>query len=109
MAELILPIRPRRYRNVADLRKAGIISAQTAERVRAAGARTRVITHLVCQRLKAGLSQKEVASRLRRTQSWVSKFEDRVDAELTLGEIQAYCRAVSGSFSLTFGRRARST
>lgn len=109
MAELSTPISPRRYRNVDDLRKAGIISAQTAERVRAAGARTRVITHLVCQRLKAGLSQKEVASRLRRTQSWVSKFEDRVDAELTLGEIQAYCRAVSGSFSLTFGRRARST
>jgi predicted XRE-type DNA-binding protein len=109
MAELSTPIRPRRYRNVDDLRKAGIISAQTAERVRAAGARTRVITHLVCQRLKAGLSQKEVASRLRRTQSWVSQFEDRVDAELTLGEIHAYCRAVSGSFSLTFGRRARST
>ena len=55
------------------------------------------------------MDEPEVASRLRRTQSWVSKFEDRVDAELTLGEIQAYCRAVSGSFSLTFGRRARST
>lgn len=108
MAELITPTHPRRYRNVDDLRRAGIISAETARRVRTAGARTQVITHLVCQRLKAGLSQQEVATRLRRTQGWVSKFEDRLDAELTLGEIQAYCRAVSGTFSLNFGRRTRS-
>lgn len=109
MAELITPTRATRYRNVEDLRRAGIISAETAQRVRAAGERTKVITHLVCQRLKAGLSQKEVAIRLRRTQSWVSKFEDRTDAELTLGEIQAYCQAVSGSFSLKFGRPTRAT
>jgi DNA-binding transcriptional regulator YiaG len=108
MTELISPSRPARYRNMEDLRRAGIISAATAQRVRAAGERTQVITELVCQRLKSGLSQKEVAARLRRTQSWVSKFEDRNDDELTLGEIQAYCQAVSGSFSLKFGRRTRS-
>jgi hypothetical protein len=54
MAELITLTRSTRYRNVEDLRRAGIISAETAQRVRAAGERTKVITHLVCQRLKAG-------------------------------------------------------
>lgn len=108
MAELISPSRHSRFRDMEDLRKAGILSADMAQRVRAAGVRTQVITQLVCQRLKAGLSQKDVAVRLRRTQSWVSKFEDRNDDELTLGEIQAYCQAVSGSLSLKFGRRTRS-
>jgi hypothetical protein len=42
-----------------------------------------------------------------RTQSWVSKFEDRTDAELTLGDIQAYCQAIAGSLALEFGRRDR--
>jgi hypothetical protein len=97
-------LRTTRFRNAEDLRKAGIISPETALRVRAAGVRTRVITDLVCQRLSAGLSQKDVARRMDRTQSWVSKFEDRTDAELTLGDIQAYCQAIAGTLALEFGR-----
>ena len=107
MAKLTTPLRPARYRNVEDLRRAGIISSETALRVRAAGVRTKVITDLVCQRLSAGLSQKDVARRMDRTQSWVSKFEDRLDAELTLGDIQAYCQAIAGGLALEFGRRDR--
>jgi hypothetical protein len=104
MAKSLKPICPARYRNAEDLRKAGIVSADTARRVHAAGERTKVITKLVCQRLSAELSQKDVARRMDRTQSWVSKFEDRTDAELTLGDIQAYCQAVAGTLALEFGR-----
>ena len=105
MAKIRPPLSTTRYRNVEDLRKAGIISPETARRVRAAGERTKVITQLVCQRLSSGLSQKDVARRMDRTQSWVSKFEDRLDAELTLGDIQAYCQAIAGGLALEFGRR----
>jgi hypothetical protein len=104
MAKPTTPLRTTRFRNAEDLRKAGIISPETALRVRAAGVRTRVITDLVCQRLSAGLSQKDVARRMDRTQSWVSKFEDRTDAELTLGDIRAYCQAIAGTLALEFGR-----
>ena len=107
MAKIHTPLRTTRYRNVEDLHKAGIISAETALRVRASGVRTKVITDLVCQRLSAGLSQKDVARRMDRTQSWVSKFEDRLDADLTLGDIQAYCQAIAGGLALEFGRRIR--
>ena len=107
MTKLTTPLRSTRTRNAEDLRKAGIISPETALRVSAAGGRTRVITDLVCQRLSAGLSQKDVARRIDRTQSWVSKFEDRLDAELTLGDIQAYCQAIAGGLALEFGRRDR--
>jgi hypothetical protein len=107
MAKLTIPLRSARYRNVEDLRKAGIISAETALRVRAASERTKVITRLVCQRLSAGLSQKDVARRMDRTQSWVSKFEDRLDAELTLGDIEAYCLAIAGRLALEFGRHGQ--
>ena len=105
MAKIHPTLSTTRYRNVEDLRKAGIISPETARRVRAAGERTKVITQLVCQRLSSGLSQKDVARRMDRTQSWVSKFEDRLDAELTLGDIQAYCQAIAGGLALEFGRR----
>jgi DNA-binding transcriptional regulator YiaG len=104
MAKSLKPIRPARYRNIEELRQAGIVSTETARRVRVAGQRTAVITRLVCQRLSAELSQKDVARRMGRTQSWVSKFEDRTDAELTLGDIQAYCQAIAGSLALEFGR-----
>jgi len=107
MAKLTTPLRSVRYRNVEDLRKAGIISAETALRVRAAGEQTKVITQLVCQRLSAELSQKDVARRMGRTQSWVSKFEDRLDAELTLGDIRAYCQAIAGTLALEFGRHGK--
>jgi hypothetical protein len=99
--------RPARFRNLADLRRTGIISAATARKVQAAGGRTKIITQLVCQRLSAELSQKDVARRLGRTQSWVSKFEDRTDAELTFGDVQAYCQAIAGTLALEFGRPAR--
>lgn len=105
MAKPTTPLRTARYRNIEDLRQAGIVSAETARRVRVAGQRTVVITRLVCQRLSAELSQKDVARRMGRTQSWVSKFEDRLDAELTLGDIQAYCQAIAGGLALEFGRR----
>lgn len=98
------PLRATRYRSIAELRQAGVVSAETARRVRVAGQRTMVITRLVCQRLSAELSQKDVARRMGRTQSWVSKFEDRTDVELTLGDIQAYCQAIAGSLALEFGR-----
>ncbi len=104
MAKSFKSIRPARYRNLEEHRKTGIISTETTRRVRVAGQRTLVITQLVCQRLSAELSQKDVARRMGRTQSWVSKFEDRTDAELTLGDIQAYCQAIAGSLALEFGR-----
>lgn len=107
MAKLNSPHRSTRARNAEDLRRAGIISPEIALRVRAAGLRTKVITDLVCQRLSAGLSQKDVARRMDRTQSWVSKFEDRLDAELTLGDIQAYCQAIAGTLALEFGRHGK--
>jgi hypothetical protein len=107
MAKLTTPLRPARYRNVEDLRKAGIVSAETTRKVRAAGERTKVITQLVCQRLSVELSQKDVARRMGRTQSWVSKFEDRLDAELTLGDIQTYCQAIAGTLALEFGRHGK--
>ena len=107
MTKLTTSLRSARYRNMEDLRKAGIISAETALRVRAASERTKIITRLVCQRLRADLSQKDVAQRMGRTQSWVSKFEDRLDAELTLGDIEAYCLAIAGRLALEFGRHGQ--
>jgi len=107
MAKRATPHRPTRFRNVSEPRKAGIFSAATARKVQAAGDRTKIIPRRVCQRLDAGLSQADVARRLGRTQSWVSKFEDRTDAELTLGDIQAYCQAIAGTLALEFGRDGR--
>ncbi len=45
---------------------------------------------LVQMRLDVGMSQKELAQKLKTTQSWVAKFENRGDFQLKIGEIKRY-------------------
>jgi transcriptional regulator with XRE-family HTH domain len=42
----------------------------------------------------AGLTQAQMAAKLRCSQSRISKIEDSQDADLSLGDIQAYARIV---------------
>jgi len=48
----------------------------------------------VLARLRAGLSQTDLAARMKCTQSRISKIEDSLDAELSLKDIYEYAGAV---------------
>jgi ribosome-binding protein aMBF1 (putative translation factor) len=55
---------------------------------------TEVVDQLVLARLRAGLSQTDLAARMKCTQSRISKIEDSLDAQLSLKDIYEYAGAV---------------
>jgi len=55
---------------------------------------TEVVDQLVLARLRAGLSQTDLAARMKCTQSRISKIEDSLDVQLSLKDIYEYAAAV---------------
>ena len=67
---------------------------RVADAVRQLSAKTKLIDQLIVARVAAGLTQAQMATKLRCSQSRISKIEDSQDADLSLGDIQAYARIV---------------
>ena len=83
----------RAYRNVDQMLR-GHGYRRVAEAVRQLSAKTKLIDQLIVARVSAGLTQAQMAARYRCSQSRISKIEDSQDADLSLGDIQAYTRVV---------------
>jgi len=83
----------RTFRSVDEMLR-GHGYRRVAEAVRRLSAKTRLIDQLIVARVAAGLTQAQMAARLRCSQSRISKIEDSEDADLSLGDIQAYARIV---------------
>lgn len=63
--------------------------------------RTRLVRCLIGMRAQAGLSQAEVAKRMKCSQSRVSKIEHGFDEDLSIGDLQAYTSAVGYWFEIS--------
>jgi ribosome-binding protein aMBF1 (putative translation factor) len=83
----------RTYRSVDEMLR-GHGYRRVADAVRQLSAKTRLIDQLILARVAAGLTQAQLAAKLRCSQSRISKIEDSHDADLCLGDIQAYARIV---------------
>ncbi len=83
----------RTYRSVDEMLR-GHGYRRVADAVRQLSAKTRLIDQLILARVAAGLTQAQLAAKLRCSQSRISKIEDSQDADLSLGDIQAYARIV---------------
>ena len=83
----------RTYRSVDEMLR-GHGYRQVADAVRQLSAKTRLIDQLILARVAAGLTQAQLAAKLRCSQSRISKIEDSQDADLSLGDIHAYARIV---------------
>ncbi len=83
----------RTYRSVDELLR-GHGYRRVADAVRQLSAKTRLIDQLILARVAAGLTQAQLAAKLRCSQSRISKIEDSQDADLSLGDIHAYARIV---------------
>jgi transcriptional regulator with XRE-family HTH domain len=57
-----------------------------------------LVTDLVIFRSARGLSQEDIAEKLGRTQSWVSKFEHSTDDALRIRDLRAYMSALGLEF-----------
>jgi DNA-binding Xre family transcriptional regulator len=94
---------PRRktFSSLEEYARGGRLSGRTLAQIRQLARDTEVIDRMVLERVRAGLTQTELARRLGTSQSYVSKLEDSADADLTLGEIDRYCAALGISAGLS--------
>jgi predicted XRE-type DNA-binding protein len=83
----------RTYRSVDEMLR-GHGYRRVADAVRQLSTKTRLIDQLIIARVAAGLTQAQMAAKFRCSQSRISKIEDSQDADLSLGDIQAYARIV---------------
>ena len=83
----------RTYRSVDEMLR-GHGYRRVADAVRQLSTKTRLIDQLILARVAAGLTQAQLASKLRCSQSRISKIEDSQDADLSLGDLHAYARIV---------------
>ena len=83
----------RTYRSVDEMLR-GHGYRRVADAVRQLSAKTKLIDQLILARVAAGLTQSQMAVKLRCSQSRISKIEDSQDADLSLGDIQDYARIV---------------
>ena len=83
----------RTYRNVDEMLR-GHGYRRVADAVRQLSAKTKLIDQLIVARVAAGLTQAQRAAKRRCSQRRIAKIEDSQDADLSLGDIQAYARIV---------------
>ncbi len=96
---------PKRFASVRDLVKA---TAANDDQIREFDRRIRgsaIVNALVRSRAAAGMTQADVAERMERTQSAVSKLEHSTDAELSLQDIASYLHATGGRLNLGIGKQ----
>ena len=94
----------RRYNSVTALMKGESVSQNVQKEVKELFAKTAVVRRLVELRHRAGLTQEELANRLSRTQSAISKLESGRDEDLTVKEIREYVQATDQRIGLMFGK-----
>ncbi len=96
---------PKRFASVRDLVKA---TAANDDQIREFDRRIRgsaIVNALVRSRAAACMTQADVAERMDRTQSAVSKLEHSTDAELSLQDIASYMHATGGRLNLGIGKQ----
>ncbi|MEI7821722.1 MAG: helix-turn-helix transcriptional regulator [Verrucomicrobiota bacterium] len=94
----------RKYASVAELMRVEGVSQEVQTHFNEIVNATRVVHQLAHLRHIAGLTQEEMADRLRVTQSAVSKLESGRDEDLTLGQIREYAKASSERICVVFGK-----
>jgi transcriptional regulator with XRE-family HTH domain len=97
--------RTKRFASVRDLVKA---TAANDDQIREFDRRIRgsaIVNALVRSRAAAGMTQADVAERMDRTQSSVSKLEHSIDSELSLQDIASYLHATGGRLNLGIGKQ----
>ena len=94
------------FNSVADLaRNAFKDDASLVGELEEELASRQVVRALFAMRSARNVSQAEIAAQLKCTQSRVSKIENGIDADLSVGELEAYARVLDCDVVLTFQKR----
>jgi transcriptional regulator with XRE-family HTH domain len=98
-----LPLTGRRYKSVEDFMTGEGVSADVRTAVSTLKKETAIVNHLIQARREAGLTQAEMADKIDKTQSAVSKLESSYDSEITLSEIASYADGTEQTFCIFVG------
>lgn len=93
-----------RYSSFEAMLAGSEVSETVKDKVRHALAENRVTSQLTKLRVKAGLTQDELAAKMGKTQSAVSKLESGPDEGVTIAEIKAYSEATGQRIGIMFGK-----
>jgi transcriptional regulator with XRE-family HTH domain len=98
------PLTGRRYHSVDELLAGESVSHDVRNAVSKLDRETMIVHNLIQMRHAAGLTQHQLADKLGKTQSAISKLESNTDAEITLDELRAYCQATNEQIVLCIGK-----
>lgn len=100
------PAKPtgRKYASVDALTTGEGVSQEVRDKLDALKSESKIAVQLARLRQKSGLTQEDMANRLKVTQSAISKLESSLDDDLTIREITEYARATGQRISLLFGK-----
>lgn len=96
---------PKRFASVRDLVKA---TAADDGQIREFDSRIKgstIVNALIRSRAAAGMTQADVAEKMKCTQSAVSKLEHSTDAELSLQDLASYLQATGGRLNIGIGKQ----
>lgn len=92
----------REYSSVAEMLDSTLEDTGIADEVKKAIQQRNITQQLKRMRIRAGLSQMDMAEKLECNQSRVSKLENADDASLRLGELAAYTQALGWTVKIEF-------
>ena len=92
----------RQFRSVTEMVRSISDSKETVNRVEKKIAARQIVVQLATLRMKQGLSQADVAEEMGCTQSRISKLENGVDQDLTIGDIETYLKVLHLEMNVVF-------
>jgi len=98
------PLTGRRYKSVDELMSGESVSTEVRTEVSKLDKESAIVESLVQMRRSAGLTQHQLADALGMTQGAISKLESSLDAEITLEELCAYCKATNQQLTFWVGK-----
>ncbi len=96
---------PKRFASVRDLVKATAADGEQSREFDRRLADSVLVNALIRTRASAGMTQADVAEKMSRTQSAVSKLEHSADGDLTLRDVASYLNATGGRLNLAIGKQ----
>lgn len=95
----------RRYRSVAEMVRALSEDQSFADKMANSLEERNIINHLMALRTSLGMSQQDIAAKMKCTQSRVSKLENGRDDDLRIGDFHAYAEALGLRLAIVLGRK----
>jgi predicted XRE-type DNA-binding protein len=100
-----IPTMKTRFKSVIEMMRALETPEEIIESVKRLRRETRISLALALMRTKAGITQQDMAKRLKVSQSRVSKLEADKDSDLNIGEVRRFATECGQEFTCGFKRK----